>query len=70
MVKKPHCIIWVKTVSLYKQKQMIFTKTLHEMLRQGLTLQIINQTDQRLKETLIGLMKDELGRKIMKEFLR
>ena len=42
MVKKPHCIIWVKTVSLYKQKQMIFTKTLHEMLRQGLTLQIIN----------------------------
>ena len=38
------------------------------MLKKGLTLQIMKQIDRFLKEKVIGLMKDELGRQIMKEF--
>ena len=41
------------------------------MLKQDLTLQILNQTNHCLKEKLkkgAGLMKDELGGQIMKEF--
>ena len=43
------------------------------MLKQDLTLQVFNQTDHCLKEErkkkkVFGLMKDELGGQIMKEF--
>ena len=47
---------------------MIFIQTLQKMLKLDLILQIINQIDNRLKEKIrkiIGLMKDELARKIM-----
>ena len=36
------CVIWIQTVSLYTKKQMIFTKILQKMLKQDLTLQIMN----------------------------
>ena len=42
------------------------------MLKQDLTLQILKQADHYLKEKIkkvIALMKDELGRKIMKELV-
>ena len=42
MVKKETCVIWIQIVSLYKLKQMIFTKILQKMLKQDLTLQIMN----------------------------
>ena len=32
------------------------------------TVKILNQTDHYLKEKIIGLMKDELGGKTMREF--
>ena len=42
------------------------------MLKQDLTLQILNQTNHCLKEKIkkgTALMKDELGGQIMKEFV-
>ena len=42
------------------------------MLKQGLTFQTLNWIDHYLKEKMkivIGLMKDELGRQIMKDFV-
>ena len=53
-------------------KKMIFTKTLQKILKQGLTLQIKNQTENCLKEGIkkvIGLMKDKLDGKIIKKFV-
>ena len=46
---------------------MIFTKILQEILKQDLTFQIMNQKDQNDK--VIGLMEDELGKKIMTKFI-
>ena len=46
-------------------------QTLQKKLKEDLVLQIMNQTYYYLEEKnekLIGLMKDELGEKIMKEF--
>ena len=40
--RKLHCLC----------KNMIFTKVLQKMLKQGLTLQILNQTDHCLKEKI------------------
>ena len=50
----------------------IFTKVLQKMLKQHLTLQILYQIDHCLKQknkNKIGPIKDELGRKIIKEFI-
>ena len=33
MVKKQKCVIWIQTVSLYTQKQIIFIKVLQKMLK-------------------------------------
>ena len=57
--------VHVKTEYIY-----IFIQ-IQQILKQDLTLQILNQTDHYLKETIqkvIGLMKDELSGQIMKEF--
>ena len=51
---------------------MIFTKTLQKMSKQGLIIQIINYRDhyQKKKEKEnIGVMKDKLSEKIMREFV-
>ena len=40
--KKPNCVIWIHTVSLYIYKQKIFIKTLQKMLKQDLILLIMN----------------------------
>ena len=49
MVKNQNGVIWTQTVSLYTLKKMIFTKILQKMLRQDLTLQIMNQNAIHLK---------------------
>ena len=54
------------------QKLMIFIKTSQKILKQGLVLQIASLTELYQKEknkTVIGLIKDELGGKIMKKFV-
>ena len=48
---------------------MIFIKILQIMLKLDLILQIMNSIELKNKEAT-GLMKDELGRKIMKKLLR
>ena len=56
------CYMDTDTVSLYTQKQVIFTKILQKMLKLYLILQIMNQIDHYLKEknkTVIGSIKDE-----------
>ena len=55
-----HLIIYIKTNT--------FTQTFQKLLKQDLTLQTMNYTDHYLNEKnkkVIGLMKDEFGRKIM-----
>ena len=50
----------------------MFTKKLQKMLKQDLTLQVLNETDHWVNEKnkqVIGLMKYELGVQIMKEFV-
>ena len=46
---------------------MIFTKILQKLLKQDLTLH--RPLPKRKKKTVTGLMKDELGRQIMIEFV-
>ena len=40
--KKQDCDIWIQTVLLYTQKEMIFIKVLPKMLKLDLILQIMN----------------------------
>ena len=64
MVKMQIFVIWVQPASLFMYKHKIFIKLLQKMLKQDLTLEILNQTDQCLKQKnkeTIGLMKDESG---------
>ena len=71
-MKMQNFFIGIQTASLFMYKQMIFTKTLQKMLKQGLTIKILNQTDDCLtkrNKKRIGLMKDELGGQVMKELV-
>ena len=69
MVKKQNFVKWVQSASLFMQKQKIVIEILQKMLKQDLTLQIFNQPDHCLQgKKIIGLMKDELGGQIKKEF--
>ena len=39
IVKSQNCDIWMQTVSLFRQKNIIFTKTLQKVLKLDLILQ-------------------------------
>ena len=52
MVKKQNCVKWIQAVSLYTKKQMIFVKTMQNLFKQGLILQIMNQIRYCLKEKI------------------
>ena len=41
-----------QTASLFMYKQAIFTKILQKMLKQELTIQILNYTNHRVKEKI------------------
>ena len=47
-------------ISLYTCKQMIFTKTLQEMFKKGLILQIMSWTDYYQKEEEKGIWINEI----------
>ena len=52
-------------------KTDLFTKILYKMLKRYLTLHILKQTDNYLKEKIkkmVELLKDELGGQIINEF--
>ena len=54
MMKMQNFAIWIQKSSQFMQKQNIFAKTLQKILKQGLTLQILTQTDHFLKEQIIS----------------
>ena len=47
---------------------MVFAKILQKLLKQDLALQILSKTEGKNKK-VIRVIKDELGRQIMKEFV-
>ena len=54
MMKMQNFAIWIQKSSQFMQKHNIFAKTLQKILKQGLTLQILTQTDHFLKEQIIS----------------
>ena len=70
-MKKQKYVIWIQIASLSTFKQKAIIKTLQKLLKQDLTPRITNWKEryQKEKKKLIGLMKDELRRKIMREFV-
>ena len=52
MVKMQNFVTWIQTASSFMSKQMIFTKMLQKMLKQDLTLQILKESDDYLKEKI------------------
>ena len=70
-MKKQKYVIWIQIASLSTFKQKAIIKTLQKLLKQDLTPRITNWKERYQKEKmkLIGLMKGELRRKIMREFV-
>ena len=63
-------VIWILATLLFKLKLGMFMKTLQMMFKKDLINQIMKLIDhclQKSNEKVIGLMKDKLGGKIMKE---
>ena len=52
MVKMQNFVICIETASLFMYKKIIFTKMLQKMLKQDLTLQILKESDDYLKEKI------------------
>ena len=52
MVKMQNFVICIQTASLFMYKKIIFTKMLQKMLKQDLTLQILKESDDYLKEKI------------------
>ena len=72
--EKQNCLIWIQTVLLYTQKQMIFIKTLQKMLKLDLifdtsSCELDRPFPKGENKKIIGLMKSELGEKIMLKFV-
>ena len=52
MEKKQNSVIWIQTVSLHTQNQIILINTMQKMFNQGMALPIMNNTGQFLKEEI------------------
>ena len=52
MEKKQNSVIWIHTVSLHTQNQIILINTMQKMFNQGMALPIMNETDHFLKEEI------------------
>ena len=52
MVKMQNFVICIQTASLFMYKKIIFTKMLQKMLKQDLTLQILKESDDYLKDKI------------------
>ena len=52
MEKKQNSVIWIQTVSLHTQNQIILINTMQRMFNQGMALPIMNETGHFLKEEI------------------
>ena len=52
MEKKQNSVIWIQTVSLHTQNQIILINTMQKMFNQGMALPIMNNTGHFLKEEI------------------
>ena len=73
MERKHNQVTLILTVFLLILKLKIFTKTLLTMLKDGLihltVMRKMKDCFQQVKQNVIGLFNDELGGKIMTEFI-
>ena len=52
MEKKQNSVIWIQTVSLHTQNQIILINTMQKVFNQGMALPIMNETGHFLKEEI------------------
>ena len=67
IVKMQNIVIWIQTTSLFMLKQKIFIKILQKMLKKKIDISNFELDGPlpKMKEKVIGFMKNELGGKIM-----